>query len=155
MPLFWSLIWLSKRLSGPLPHLPSMCCICPCVCCCQKCCQIPLYQGGEVRQFTPVWRCLDSATPATADACAPLPNTTEVTPILVPLQKFAPQGIGNGSTAAIHASINAAALANSGNNNVEYSPYWQGSWGRDTMMMMMTACHHWNDNNQPMMRNIN
>jgi hypothetical protein len=49
-------------------------------------------------------------------ACAP-PCTTEVTPILAPLQKSAPQGIGNGTSAAIHASIDAAALANSGSDD--------------------------------------
>jgi hypothetical protein len=90
-----------------------------------------------------------------ANACAPLPTTTEVTPILAPLQKSAPQGIGNGSTAAIHASIDAAAFADSGDNNVEYSPYCGGSRGRDTMMMMMMARHHWKNNNQPMTRNNN
>jgi hypothetical protein len=49
-------------------------------------------------------------------ACAP-PHTTEVTPILAPLQKSAPQRIGNGTNAAIRASIDAAALANSGSDN--------------------------------------
>ncbi len=58
-----------------------------------------------------------------ADACAPLSTTTEVTPILAPLGKSALQGIGNKSNAAIRASIDAAALVDSGNNNVEYSPY--------------------------------
>jgi hypothetical protein len=53
-----------------------------------------------------------------SDACAPLPTTTEVTPpIVTPLQKFAPQGIGNRSIAAVRASINAVALANSSEDN--------------------------------------
>jgi hypothetical protein len=48
--------------------------------------------------------------------CAP-PRTTEVTPILAPLQKFAPQGIGNRTSAVIRASINAVALVDSGGEN--------------------------------------
>jgi hypothetical protein len=62
-----------------------------------------------------------------SDACAPLPSTTEVIPpILAPLQKYTPQGIGNGSIAAIRASIDAVALAESSNddnddNDAEYS----------------------------------
>jgi hypothetical protein len=35
------------------------------------------------------------------------------------LQKYAPHGIGNGSIAAIHASINAVALTDSSNDNKE------------------------------------
>jgi hypothetical protein len=92
---------------------------------------------------------------ATANACAPLPTTTEVTPILAPFEKSVPQGISNGRTAAIRAFINAAALVDSGDNNIKYSPYCQGSRERDTTMMMMMAHHHWKDNNQPMMRNTN
>ncbi len=54
---------------------------------------------------------------ATMDvACAP-PCTTEVTPILAPLQKFTPQGIGNGTSAVIRASMDAAALADSGSDD--------------------------------------
>jgi hypothetical protein len=54
---------------------------------------------------------------ATMDvACAP-PHTSEVTPILVLLQKSTPQRIGNRTSAAFRASINAAALANLGGNN--------------------------------------
>ncbi len=69
-----------------------------------------------------------------SSACAPLPTTTEVTPpIVAPFQKYTPQGIGNGSIAAIYASINAAALAdsrddedddtdnNNDNDNAKYS----------------------------------
>jgi hypothetical protein len=59
-----------------------------------------------------------------AVACAP--PTIEVTLILTPLRKSAPQRIGKGSIAAIRASIDAVALANSGNDNnddndIEYS----------------------------------
>jgi hypothetical protein len=112
-------------------------------------------KGGKSVNLPPCGAAHTWQSTATAIACAPLPTTTEVTSILAPLQKSAPQGIGNRSTAAIRASIDAAALADSGNNNVEYSPYCQGSQGLDTMMMMMMARHHWKDNNQPMMRNTN
>jgi hypothetical protein len=45
-------------------------------------------------------------------------DTFKVTPILVaPLQKSTPQGIPNGDTATIKASINAAVLANSDNDD--------------------------------------
>jgi hypothetical protein len=62
-----------------------------------------------------------------SNACTPPPPTTEVTPpIIAPLQKSTPQGIDNGSIAAIRASIDAAALAdssndNDNNNDAEYS----------------------------------
>jgi hypothetical protein len=70
--------------------------------------------GGKSINLTPsgaaqTWR---------FDACAPLPTTTKVTPpIVAPLQKAAPQGIGNGSIATIRVSINAAALTDSSNND--------------------------------------
>ncbi len=80
-------------------------------------------KGGKSVNLSPSGAARTWQSAATANACAPLPTTTEVTPILSPLQKPMPQEIGNGSTAAIHASINAVALANSGDNNVEYSPY--------------------------------
>ncbi len=77
--------------------------------------------------MTPVRRCLDQRSSAPAVACAP--PTIEVTLILAPLQKSVPQRIDNRSTAAICASINAVALADSGddnnnnndNNNIKYS----------------------------------
>ncbi len=105
-------------------------------------------KGGKSVNLPPSGAAWTRQSAATADACAPLPTTTEVTPILAPLQKSTPQGIGNGSTAAIHASINAAALVDSGNDNIKYSPYCQGSRGRERMMMMMTARHHWKDTPQ-------
>ncbi len=115
VPLFRLLIWLSERARGPLPHPPSTRRICPCVWFRRKCCHFPSYQGGEVCQLTPVRRCLDrqSSAPAVAGA----PPTIEVTLILAPLKNSAPQRIGNGSTAAIHVSIDAAALADSGNDD--------------------------------------
>jgi hypothetical protein len=112
-------------------------------------------KGGKFVNLPPSGAARTRQSAAMADACAPLPTTTEVTPILAPLQKSALQGIGNGSTAAIRASIDAAALVNFSDDNVEYSPYCRGSQGRDTTMMMMTARHHWKNNNQPMMRNTN
>ncbi len=79
--------------------------------------------------MNPVRRCLDQRSSVPAVDCAP--PTIEVTLILAPLRKFAPQRISNGSTAAICASIDAAALAdsdddnddndNDDNNNVKYS----------------------------------
>ncbi len=100
----------------------------PCVWFCQKCRHFLSYQGGEVHQLTPIRRCLDRQSSASAVACAP--PTIEVTLILAPLQQSAPQRIGNKSTAAIRASIDAVALADSGDdeddddeesNNVAYS----------------------------------
>jgi hypothetical protein len=86
----------------------------------------PVVPRGEVCQLTPVRRCSDRRSSTPAIACAP--PTIEVTLILTPLQKSTPQRIGNGSTAAIRASIDAATLANYGNNdnddnddNVKYS----------------------------------
>jgi hypothetical protein len=79
--------------------------------------------GGQSVNLHPSGAARTQQSAATADACAPLPTTTEVTPILAPLQKSMPQEIGNGSTSTIPASINAAALANSGDDNVEYSSY--------------------------------
>ncbi len=82
-----------------------------------------LPRGGQSVDLPPSGAARTRQSAATADACAPLSTTTEVTPILAPLQKSMPQGIGDGSTFAIPASINAAALADSGDDNVEYSPY--------------------------------
>jgi hypothetical protein len=113
-------------------------------------------KGGKSVNLSPSIAAWTWQSTPMADACALIPTTTEVTPILAPSRKSAHQGIGNGSTAAIHASIDPVALADSSDDNVKYSPYCQGSRGRDTMMMMMmTAHHHWKDNNQPMMRNTN
>ena len=54
----------------------------------------------------------------TRSAAATTADTFEVTPILVaPLRKSAPQGIPNGDTATVKASIDAAVLANSDNND--------------------------------------
>jgi hypothetical protein len=86
-------------------------------------------KGGKSVNLPPSGAAQTRQSAATADAYTPLPTATEVTPIFAPLQKSAPQGIGNGSTAAIHASINAAALADSGDNNVKYSPYCQEAGG--------------------------
>jgi hypothetical protein len=65
-------------------------------------------------------------------ACAP-PCTNEVTPIIAPLQKSVPQGISIRTSAAIRASINAAALAGTGSNDDDdnddnddgYSFFWE------------------------------
>ncbi len=75
-------------------------------------------KGGGSINLPPPGAAWTQQSTATADACAPLHTTTEFTPIFAPLQKSAPQGIGNGITAAICASINLAALADSSDDFV-------------------------------------
>jgi hypothetical protein len=87
----------------------------------------PVVPRGGSLSIDPRQALFGSTSSAPAVACAP--PTIEVTLILAPLQKSAPQRIDNRSTAVICASIDTAALADSGNDDdnndydkdVEYS----------------------------------
>jgi hypothetical protein len=75
----------------------------------------PIVPRGGSASIDPHQVLLGSTILRPAIACAP--PTIEVTLIPAPLQKSAPQRISNRSTAAICASIDAAALSDSGNDD--------------------------------------